>query len=209
MATAVPFYRSRVGVSAWHRQWLKSQATGDNMKVPCGDCTVCCRGALDVPISPLYDDAARYRTHAHATRTDIQLLDQHPDGSCIYLVDNKCSIYDRRPTACRVFDCRTYLLLPPLPEGQKVAAHVRTLSDAAHRKFGFVQKEPDDYTFPERFKPLFQEMALTLLHTQLTLNDLLHQVLLRLAPQALKERVQQDVVKRLRKAGIGVGLEYL
>lgn len=28
------------------------------------------------------------------------------NGSCVFLKENKCTIYDRRPNACKNFDCR-------------------------------------------------------------------------------------------------------
>ena len=33
------------------------------------------------------------------------ILSKNEDGSCVYLVDNKCSIHKRRPNACRDFFC--------------------------------------------------------------------------------------------------------
>ena len=33
------------------------------------------------------------------------VLSKKEDGSCVYLVDNKCSIHARRPNACRDFFC--------------------------------------------------------------------------------------------------------
>jgi Fe-S-cluster containining protein len=34
------------------------------------------------------------------------VLKSKPDGSCVYLGDQGCSIYERRPQMCRAFDCR-------------------------------------------------------------------------------------------------------
>ena len=33
------------------------------------------------------------------------ILAQHDNGSCIYLKDGKCLIYDKRPEVCRKFFC--------------------------------------------------------------------------------------------------------
>jgi len=44
-------------------------------------CGACCKRAATHPAFPL------------AT---------NPDGSCMHLVDNKCSIYDTRPLVCRI-----------------------------------------------------------------------------------------------------------
>jgi hypothetical protein len=40
------------------------------------------------------------------------------DHSCVYLIDNKCSIYNRRPQSCRAFDCRVYLFAGVAPTPQ-------------------------------------------------------------------------------------------
>jgi|KBSMisStandDraft_5_1062788.scaffolds.fasta_scaffold2023719_2 Fe-S-cluster containining protein len=37
-------------------------------------------------------------------------LDQRENGDCVYLGSEGCSIYERRPTVCRQFDCRTEFL---------------------------------------------------------------------------------------------------
>jgi hypothetical protein len=47
----------------------------------------------------VYDDVAkRY------------VLPQTADGSCIHLIDGKCTIYAKRPYSCRIFDCRMYAM---------------------------------------------------------------------------------------------------
>jgi Fe-S-cluster containining protein len=38
-------------------------------------------------------------------------LAKKEDGSCVYLVDDKCSIYEERPHTCRTYDCRVPNLL--------------------------------------------------------------------------------------------------
>lgn len=43
-----------------------------------------------------------------------------PAHECIYLGEHGCTIYDRRPKVCRVFDCRRfYLSLADLPRAQR------------------------------------------------------------------------------------------
>ncbi len=37
----------------------------------------------------------------------IHILDKNPDGSCVYLKNNLCSIHDTRPQVCRHFFCTT------------------------------------------------------------------------------------------------------
>ncbi len=38
-----------------------------------------------------------------AEEAGANILEQQPDGSCVYLKDNKCSIHMGRPHACRQF----------------------------------------------------------------------------------------------------------
>jgi hypothetical protein len=33
-------------------------------------------------------------------------IERRSDRSCVHLVDRECSIYERRPTVCRLYDCR-------------------------------------------------------------------------------------------------------
>jgi uncharacterized protein len=81
--------------------------------VPCGTCTACCRSAQFVHIAP-----EEKRTLA---RIPPQLLfpapglpkgnlllgyDEH--GRCPMLIDDRCSIYADRPSACRNYDCRVF-----------------------------------------------------------------------------------------------------
>ena len=69
------------------------------LKTPCDDCTACCKGMyvqIEQGDDPsLFDDNGILPTE---------------DGHCAYLVDNKCSIYDKRPKVCRAFDCRLFAL---------------------------------------------------------------------------------------------------
>ena len=40
-----------------------------------------------------------------AQESGANILDQKPDGSCIYLEGNQCSIHSNRPSVCRDFFC--------------------------------------------------------------------------------------------------------
>lgn len=64
-------------------------------KVKCGDCNACCKiyevGKLEGDDDSLFVNG---------------LLPREKDGVCSYLIDSKCSIYDRRPKSCRHYDCR-------------------------------------------------------------------------------------------------------
>jgi hypothetical protein len=40
-------------------------------------------------------------------RTTMHALKHKENGDCIYLGDNGCTIWDRAPAVCQMFDCRT------------------------------------------------------------------------------------------------------
>lgn len=37
----------------------------------------------------------------------VHILAKNPDGSCVYLKNNFCSIHENRPAVCRHFFCST------------------------------------------------------------------------------------------------------
>ncbi|WP_298800075.1 YkgJ family cysteine cluster protein [uncultured Devosia sp.] len=80
--------------------------------VPCGECTICCRGGEAITLHPEDGDVpAFYQTSLvrhPLTGAPIQILKQKPDGSCIYLGATGCTIYERRPVICKAFDCRLF-----------------------------------------------------------------------------------------------------
>lgn len=80
---------------------------GSTDTLHCDGCTACCRwGAV---VLQLNDRAEDYETEALA---DLTILKRQADGrTCWYLGDKGCTIYEKRPTVCRAFDCRVYGLL--------------------------------------------------------------------------------------------------
>jgi Fe-S-cluster containining protein len=69
--------------------------------VDCGSCRACCY--LAVYLTPF--DEGEYETEA-----DGLILKKRVDGGCVYLDDEKgCSIYERRPVACRSFSCAVFM----------------------------------------------------------------------------------------------------
>jgi len=73
----------------------------------CGSCTACCRNE-QIKLAP-GDDPGRYDIEV---RADGIWIAARADGrpGCRYLGRRGCSIYARRPAACRAFDCRAYFL---------------------------------------------------------------------------------------------------
>ncbi len=95
--------------------WLKSKldpSTLANAVVACGDCSACCSTFDAIPIGR--DEPATLaaipveflqRVENQATGTTLLLTSE--THVCPMLRDGACSIYDVRPRACRIFDCRT------------------------------------------------------------------------------------------------------
>jgi hypothetical protein len=74
--------------------------------VPCGLCTLCCR-TLIVPLAQ--EEYEQYDWAWITTRDGTRLgraLKRRPNGDCIYLTANGCSIHGRAPHVCQRFDCR-------------------------------------------------------------------------------------------------------
>lgn len=77
--------------------------------VPCRGCTACCKRGSVVLHPALGDDPRKYE---HVEATPIAwVLKRKPDGSCIYLRESGCSIWENAPGICKVFDCREYVRL--------------------------------------------------------------------------------------------------
>lgn len=83
--------------------------------VPCGTCTKCCE-ILAPFLTPEEMSSGLYPISL--VQPDIAMIRENPNvgplvtmfksnkGGCSMFVDNKCSIYDNRPIACKQFDCR-------------------------------------------------------------------------------------------------------
>jgi Fe-S-cluster containining protein len=90
----------------------KAIADGGEAAVPCHGCTACCRSSQFVEISP--DEASALAHIAPALlfpapgRPGFKVLGFDGRGHCPMLVDDRCSIYEDRPRACRTFDCRVF-----------------------------------------------------------------------------------------------------
>lgn len=95
--------------------------------VPCGACTLCCRGELIILHPEDGDQVATYHTavmrNLRGDGRDVHVLQRGTDGdSCIYLGPQGCTIYDRRPAICRSFDCRKLFQVTPRPVRRRMIA---------------------------------------------------------------------------------------
>jgi hypothetical protein len=99
------------GFSAWLAGMQRALGGDGGSDVPCDGCTACCRSSQFVHIAP--DET---ETLAHIPRPLLfpaprlprgnVLLGYDENGHCPMLVDDRCSIYEHRPRACRTYDCR-------------------------------------------------------------------------------------------------------
>lgn len=80
--------------------------------VPCGGCTLCCRGRQFVPLVE-GDRDDFYQTQQIA---GVVGLAWKVNGDCIYVTDKGCSIHTRAPRVCRHYDCRGHFAAQRHPE---------------------------------------------------------------------------------------------
>jgi Fe-S-cluster containining protein len=81
--------------------------------VPCDGCTACCRSSQFIHIGPDESDTlacipAQLLFPAPRMPEGHVVLGYDERGHCPMLVDNRCSIYEHRPRACRAYDCRVF-----------------------------------------------------------------------------------------------------
>ena len=74
-------------------------------QVPCDGCTLCCQG--DAVRLEEEDLDGEYETEPHPSIQGALMLAHKPDGECVYLDKNRCSIHDHAPSLCRMADCRS------------------------------------------------------------------------------------------------------
>jgi Fe-S-cluster containining protein len=81
--------------------------------VPCDGCTACCSSSQFVEIGPeeqatLARIPSELLFPAPGRPAGFVVLGYDEHGCCPMLVDGGCSIYDDRPRACQVYDCRIF-----------------------------------------------------------------------------------------------------
>lgn len=79
--------------------------------VPCGSCRLCCRSDV-IMLFPDEGDIIESYEHAVVELPEGRgaILKKGADGNCIYLGPDGCTIHDRAPLICRMFDCRRWFL---------------------------------------------------------------------------------------------------
>jgi hypothetical protein len=81
--------------------------------VPCGTCQACCRREWIFLDAAAGDIAELYETETvidPVTGKPALAIAHQENGDCVYQSAAGCSIHNRRPYLCRIFDCRLYHL---------------------------------------------------------------------------------------------------
>lgn len=74
--------------------------------MPCGSCNDCC-SKLGPFLTQKEFESGQYMYTLISTNDSIPAIAiPRKDDGCFYLINGVCSIYERRPLACRQFDCR-------------------------------------------------------------------------------------------------------
>jgi Fe-S-cluster containining protein len=92
--------------------------------VACGSCRLCCRNQ-DVSLSLQHGDDPRiYETVIKAGPGGevVHYLKRQPNGDCIYLGAQGCTIWPNHPVLCRIFDCAQLYERVPAEEQRKLIA---------------------------------------------------------------------------------------
>ena len=102
---------------------------GGEADVPCGTCTSCCRSHQVVPVEP--DEADTLAAIPPALLFDapgepgVLILPWDAEGRCPMLGERGCTVYEARPRACRVYDCRVFAATGVEPHDEPVRLRVR------------------------------------------------------------------------------------
>lgn len=97
----------------WLAEIWASFRYGSGSSVPCGTCRGCCTSSYFVHVRP-EDDKARTVIPKHLLMPALgmpsghSLMGYNRNGHCVMLKAGDCSIYARRPSTCRSYDCRIF-----------------------------------------------------------------------------------------------------
>jgi Fe-S-cluster containining protein len=127
--------------AAWLAETRTAIHTSGTATVPCNGCTACCRARQFVPIEPDETDTLAHVPPdllfpAPRRPAGHMVLPYDERGHCALLVDDRCSIYEHRPRACRTYDCRVFAAAAIEPADAAVAARAAT--------WAFSYPTPDD-----------------------------------------------------------------
>ncbi len=83
-----------------------------DVRVPCNGCSACCYSPrIEVNRSKEPADRLAHLDLVPDAWGDVKLR-KREDGSCAHLgEDGRCTVYEYRPTVCRMYDCRVWSLM--------------------------------------------------------------------------------------------------
>jgi hypothetical protein len=99
--------------ASWLRSIRTALLTGSSSDVPCGKCNGCCRSSYFIHIEPdevdvLASIPREILFPAPGLPEGNVVMGFNDQGCCPMLAGGACSIYEHRPRACRIFDCRVF-----------------------------------------------------------------------------------------------------
>jgi Putative zinc- or iron-chelating domain len=118
--------------------YSRYKVTGDRSElaaltstVSCRSCRACCVDFADTPVLP-FESVEGLDVEIRDGR---RFLRKKPNGECIHLQEGGCSVYEYRPSTCRVFDCRDFavggLSNPNLPQLNEAIAQWSVTEETA------------------------------------------------------------------------------
>ena len=113
-------------VAPWLEQMMGALRGEGETDVPCGACVACCSSRQFVHVEP--DERAalaripeEVRFPAPGLPAGHVVLGYDDQGRCPMLGDRGCTIYEDRPRACRVYDCRMFVATGVEPDRDQPA----------------------------------------------------------------------------------------
>ncbi len=88
-------------------------------EVPCNGCTKCCHNDA-VRILP-HEDAGQWKVEPHPWMPLAVMLAHKPNGDCVYLGDQGCTIQNDKPQQCYEMDCRAIARAVTWTQARKLA----------------------------------------------------------------------------------------
>lgn len=83
-------------LSTFLRRASKISPANPDSHTPCNGCDICCHSVFDkISLTP-----------EEQTRFGVEYFDMTETGRCPHMGDEGCEIYEQRPQACHMFDCR-------------------------------------------------------------------------------------------------------
>lgn len=106
--------------------------------IECGSCRACCLRDV-VKLHPKLDDLDTFDWHYEQAPSGevFAVVDRRADGACVYLGDAGCTIHERKPVACRMFDCRVlYMETPAVRRKRRISENptMKLVYDAARER---------------------------------------------------------------------------